>query len=136
MKMTDIKRVVVTCGATEVAYDFDEKGELQVYLGTYISEAPKTDTLQRTSILPGFTQWAIEGDLDAWISVEDRLPPADTCVLCYQQSIKGYKAIFTAFCTIWPSGMVDWAVMYGGHIDDGSVTHWMRLPEPPEVDEQ
>ncbi len=60
MKMAEIKRVVITCGATEVAYDFDPaKGELQVYLGTYISEAPKTDTLQHTRILPGLTQWSI-----------------------------------------------------------------------------
>lgn len=63
MRMADIRRVVITCGSTEVAYDFDhEKGELRVYLGTYISEAPKTDTLQQTRILPGFTQWAIEDD--------------------------------------------------------------------------
>lgn len=61
MNMADIKRVVVTCGATEVAYDFDTvKGELQIYLGIYISEAPKTDTLQQTRIPSGSTQWSIE----------------------------------------------------------------------------
>ena len=54
-----------------------------------------------------------------WISVKDRLPEKDEYVLCFCNIGDGFQAIFH----------------YGKErkFDGTAVTHWMPLPEPPEV---
>jgi hypothetical protein len=57
-----------------------------------------------------------------WISVEDRMPEPDTCVLIRQDD------------TIWVSGFCN-ALKMWGHYENGETcapTHWMPLPEPPK----
>lgn len=79
-----------------------------------------------------------------WISVEDRLPePLHRDVLMYIPSerdyilvdhgvIMGYKGSGSG----WMSHMFD-DEFYGGKggYEDGEVTHWMPLPDPPEVND-
>ena len=54
-----------------------------------------------------------------WISVKDRLPEKDEYVLCFCNIGDGFQAIFH----------------YGKErkFDGTAVTHWMPLPNPPEV---
>lgn len=54
-----------------------------------------------------------------WISVKDRLPEKDEYVLCFCNIGDGFQAIFH----------------YGKErkFNGTAVTHWMPLPEPPEV---
>lgn len=63
-----------------------------------------------------------------WISVEERLPDKDKDVMCYSDKNGGY--MFFGYRG-WISG--EW--MEGGSLHIGDVTHWMPLPEPPEVEE-
>lgn len=60
-----------------------------------------------------------------WISVKERLPEELVPVLIYEpEYARGYKSMATAFRIngCW-HGCVD-----------GAVTHWMPLPELPEVE--
>lgn len=54
-----------------------------------------------------------------WISVKDRLPEKDEYVLCFCNIGDGFQAIFH----------------YGKErkFNGTAVTHWMPLPNPPEV---
>lgn len=53
-----------------------------------------------------------------WISVEDRMPPALGKVLVYSPILGVYMTCYTA---------------YSPRFAEESVTHWMPLPEPPEM---
>ncbi|MOA31070.1 hypothetical protein D3C78_1522080 [compost metagenome] len=62
--------------------------------------------------------------MSEWISVEDRLPPEDQPVLCWCNDGD------TEACEVAShhnSFFIDWS-----H-ELLPVTHWMPLPEPPEV---
>jgi hypothetical protein len=66
----------------------------------------------------------LQAQVPKWISVEDRLPEPETSVL---------------FCG---AGWMDigwitdggWRSEYINDYDEGEVTHWMTLPEPPQED--
>jgi hypothetical protein len=74
------------------------------------------------SFLLGEPSEETEGDME-WISVSDRLPEDRTVVLAWQ----GKRVVFGyARDGQW----ID--TLYGWVIPDGT-THWMPLPEPPEV---
>lgn len=53
-----------------------------------------------------------------WISVEDRMPPALGKVLVYSPILGVYMTCYTA---------------YSPSFAEPSVTHWMPIPEPPEM---
>lgn len=58
-----------------------------------------------------------------WVSVKDRLPKVGNWYLCYSDGQLEILFLDSANPVMWlQSG--DW---------DFSVTHWMPLPEPPEV---
>jgi hypothetical protein len=59
-----------------------------------------------------------------WISVEDRLPEKHTAVLVYTDMHGNHAASFDG---------EEWFCDYGGEWLFPNVTHWMPLPEPPEV---
>lgn len=86
---------------------------------------PKLETLERiadglscyvSELLPSYY---FPPKKDGWISVKDRLPEKDEYVLCFCNIGDGFQAIFH----------------YGKErkFDGTAVTHWMPLPEPPEV---
>ena len=62
-----------------------------------------------------------------WISVKDRLPKSYTALLLYGR-LKPYFAMYTQYVGFWDGEK--W-ISDGKEID--AVTHWMPLPEPPEV---
>lgn len=67
-----------------------------------------------------------------WISVEDRLPPVSTRVLCWDMN-RGVKEI----CSLKPIGVktdFPWVTDVDSPMGRTAweVTHWMPLPEPPE----
>ena len=62
-----------------------------------------------------------------WISVEERLPEKDKDVLCYSNKNGGH--LFFGY-----RGYISGEWMEGGSLHIGDVTHWMPLPEPPEVE--
>lgn len=54
-----------------------------------------------------------------WISVKNRLPDPYTCVLVYGENTGGVRwGMYSSNQSIWK---------------DGSISHWMQLPEPPET---
>ena len=59
-----------------------------------------------------------------WISVEERLPEPDTDVLTR-------RSIGTMDVEVYHEDEVSWT--WDGY-SKGFVTHWMPLPEPPEVE--
>ncbi|WP_368043047.1 DUF551 domain-containing protein [uncultured Gemmiger sp.] len=58
-----------------------------------------------------------------WISVKDRLPKQQTEVLAFRRGIM-YLAWYDNEIGRWASD--EWGIL-------DAVTHWMPLPEPPEV---
>ena len=66
----------------------------------------------------------------AWIPVEERLPEdrGDVLVVAYWHERWG---VYMGWCA---PERAEWSVHVGiGDRNDVSVTHWMPLPEPPEV---
>ena len=62
---------------------------------------------------------------DDWISVDERLPEYLESVLCYSEDLgKVYEAYYQPQTGCFHTNMVE---AYP------NVTHWMPLPEPPEV---
>lgn len=59
-----------------------------------------------------------------WISVKDRLPDSGSDVLAFAEDHCIYTALFDG---IW------WL---SGDAPSYKVTHWMPLPEPPEVEDE
>jgi hypothetical protein len=63
-----------------------------------------------------------------WISVKDRLPEVDKNVLV----ITAHGSFKIARCNIYKNGtQVVWATNDG--LGERAITHWMPLPEPPEM---
>ena len=63
--------------------------------------------------------------MSEWISVKDRLPKIDEEVLvCFTDGFNQIK-----FGVAWTISIDGWSGYFGGNI-----THWMPLPEPPEVE--
>lgn len=58
----------------------------------------------------------------AWISVDERLPERTGAYLTY--TFRGYTKI---------SHFEEWAIGEAPSFDDYTVTHWMPLPEPPNM---
>lgn len=69
--------------------------------------------------------------LSGWISVEDRLPKGRKDVLVVAFWHECWQPM-----TGWYSDMTDrWRIITPfGEKEPGGVTHWMPLPEPPEVE--
>lgn len=66
----------------------------------------------------------VNGERERWIPVGERLPP---------HGVQVFVAMATGLEVMrWreDAGMWEW---WDGDIDDLNVTHWMPLPEPPEV---
>lgn len=57
-----------------------------------------------------------------WISVEDRLPPANILVLGMSQTPRNIFNIYN--------------VMALDEFEEADVTHWMPIPQPPKAQEQ
>jgi hypothetical protein len=66
--------------------------------------------------------------LSEWVNVKDKLPNDIDRVLCYVEEISDLgKSHFIWNCSYNP------AHGFNGHGKDGIVTHWMTLPNPPQV---
>lgn len=69
-----------------------------------------------------------------WISVEDRLPPINECLLFFN----GKKEVRFGFFRPEPFPVDNWASENAIWMNDlsyseiGVATHWMPLPNPPE----
>ena len=61
--------------------------------------------------------------MNEWIKTTDRLPEDDRHVLCLTRTKKGLWNVVIGYYMdgFWRVGM------------NSNVTHWMPLPEPPEV---
>ena len=62
-----------------------------------------------------------------WISVGERLPEEDRCVMCYLKDGSPCTV-----CVYYADGELFFAPGLNNVTD--SVTHWMPLPKPPEED--
>lgn len=72
----------------------------------------------------------LRGQLPRWIPVEERLPEdrSNVLVVAYWHERWG---VYMGWCA---PERAEWSVHVGiGDRDDVAVTHWMPLPEPPEV---
>lgn len=76
-------------------------------------EIEKLSTIDHESLRPK----------EEWISVKDRLPKPQTEVLAFRRGIM-YFAWYDNEIGKWSSD--EWGLL-------DAVTHWMPLPEPPEV---
>ena len=115
MRLIDADALVTKCGDYYV-----EEGPEEGFIGTLKSLIDTQPTVKDINIP------------SKWISVKDRLPETRHAVLVYTPH---HKNIWAASMHedgnwyIWsPGGKVlldpDW---------NGPITHWMPLPEPPEV---
>ena len=74
--------------------------------------------------------------MSEWISVKDRLPKYGKRVLTYtpgmanQITVDAYDRYYVDVDDEWYEG---WR--YRGNHAKNNITHWMPLPEPPEVTE-
>lgn len=76
---------------------------------------------------------AIDAIAPGWISVKDREPPVDQAILVYESYELGPGSIFEVFYD------VEYGKWYHVGADkeffvprNGTITHWMPLPEPPK----
>ena len=72
-------------------------------------------------------QFALHRSVPKWIPVSEQLPRPNKLVLCWWESGDGEKEHY-GFATFQSHGV--WYVSNEGM---PKVTHWMPLPEPPEV---
>ena len=63
--------------------------------------------------------------IDGWISVKDRLPEEGVRVLVWEK----HGSAYVAYVNKQVSGV--WQI---GDTNGAIITHWMPLPEPPEVE--
>lgn len=73
----------------------------------------------------------LRGQLPRWIPVAERLPEdrSNVLVVAYWHERWG---VYMGWCA---PERAEWSVHVGiGDRDDVAVTHWMPLPEPPEVE--
>ena len=84
--------------------------------------------------------------MNEWISVEDRLPGTDGRYLCTHRLFYGHVIVDICYFGLDAAACSDDLQYMGlkgpvwyntdcecGDFPVGSVTHWMPLPEPPEV---
>lgn len=69
---------------------------------------------------------------NTWISVEERLPEKGVAVLAYSRLWQGYEIAAIKEATdgvwdVWETQDQDWFSI-------GDFSHWMPLPDPPEVE--
>ena len=106
--------------------------ETPITLGDDLVEAADRIVNQGTHIAA--LQQEIEklrGQLPRWIPVEERLPEdrSDVLVVTYWHERWG---VYMGWCA---PERAAWSVHVGiGDRNDVAVTHWMPLPEPPEVE--
>lgn len=67
----------------------------------------------------------LEAQQPRWISVGERLPEEDGCVVCYLKDGSPYTV-----CVYFADGELFFAPGLNNVTD--SVTHWMPMPQPPE----
>ena len=98
--------------------DADELREYWLYNGLNERIYDTNDVLESIDEQPDVDPESLRPTAH-WISVKDRLPEKDEYVLCFCNIGDGFQAIFH----------------YGKErkFDGTAVTHWMPLPEPPEV---
>ena len=81
----------------------------------------------------------LEAAQPKWISVKDRLPEAFQCVIVHVRHTKKWRDKELDPSKWWRAVEEDcWSgVGWCGNADEDihEVTHWMPLPEPPEVEE-
>lgn len=67
--------------------------------------------------------------MSEWISVKDRLPEKTGLYLIYEQKYNPMmETCFYSNCSGWQYGFSD--------SDAELITHWMPLPEPPEIEDE
>lgn len=71
-----------------------------------------------------------------WISVVDSLPREGKCVDVWRRGVGRlpncichHKDISHASGT----PRADWTQIYGGYAGGATVSHWMEIPDPPEI---
>lgn len=72
-------------------------------------------------IIPAKDEINSSNNSNGWISVKERLPKEDECVLIYQPK---------AGCWVSSYDKHDWGMWENGLTCEP--THWMLLPEPPK----
>jgi hypothetical protein len=104
----------------------EESGcRLRLFKDNADAKAAYLEALQDTDSCEHILDMEKMVDVHGWISVKDRLPEPDTCVLIRQDD------------TIWVSGFCDALKMWGQY-ENGETcapTHWMPLPKPPKEEE-
>ena len=96
----------------------------------YISAANRLADYEDTGLTPEEIE-KLRGQLPRWIPVEERLPEdrGDVLVAAYWHERWG---VYMGWCA---PERAAWSVHVGiGDRNDVAVTHWMPLPEPPEVE--
>lgn len=74
-----------------------------------------------------------------WISVKERMPPENENVLVYAVSKYGeLSGPSRCVITKWKelAGRTRWYDPWLGFCIDYDITHWMPLPDAPEVDDE
>ena len=133
--MTDMERKTF-CAAlsrygaqAQITMVFEEMAELQDVLCKFLRGRVDGDTLANIA-----EEIAVAQERTRWIPVTDRLPEATdgdyvlACVTWKDTHIDYLDAVVMAFVS--EDGLVDVEM---DCVLDG-VTHWMPLPEPPEVE--
>lgn len=121
----------------EALREISEKNSVSAYKRGVCAEAADTLPNSETHILA--LQKEIENlrnQLEAaqktqWVNVDERLPEAETPVLCYCADGKERALSYDHIMDDW-----DFTVLHGhGYaFQRGVVTHWMPLPEPPSTE--
>ena len=70
---------------------------------------------------------------NTWISVKDRLPADYARVLFYDSSVLGVAYGYHVASV--PQWQMDGGLMYYHKKEYDRITHWMPLPEPPEIED-
>lgn len=113
MRLIDANELLKYLNTNDCAYDggkFQAYESCMRYVRDLVNDLP---TIDPESLWP----------TAHWISVKDRLPKPQTEVLAFRRGIM-YLAWYDNEIGRWASN--EW-----GFLD--AVTHWMPLPEPPEV---
>jgi hypothetical protein len=84
------------------------------------------EAIEAAQQIAGLSEIVPHDDEPGWIPVEDRLPERNEIVLAFDQggvTVGSYSPM-----------LEDWWTLQVGRMSPGAVvTHWMPLPEPPEV---
>lgn len=73
--------------------------------------------------------------MNKWVSVADRLPDEGDIVLCFEP--RKYNQCVTQFIDSKSGFQKEWYEKDGdGFGYHPFITHWMPLPEPPDIEEE